>query len=162
MKNDIFAKLLASDQFKEEFLVAEAQARLSQLLDDKGVCRAELARRLNVTRARVTQIFSDEAKNLTFRLLIRSYLALGEEPVIVPRSEYDALKAKRSETQANEKSSTPQDAVDGMAEAVIAKLLRATIGERQVESERLKRNDDAKEWASAGSNVIALRERAYG
>ncbi len=161
MTKNVFDKLLSSDQFREELFVAQTQARLAQILEEKGVCRAELARRLDVTRARVTQIFSDDAKNLTLRLLVRSYLALGEEPLVIPRSEYEALKAKKP-TGVSAGSPHTQEAVDGLTEAVIANLLRATIGERAIDGERPKRSEDAKAWAALGTNVVPLRRRAHG
>ena len=57
-----FQKVFESEEFREEFFVAKAQAELAALLDERGISRAELARKLNVSRARVTQIFSDEAR----------------------------------------------------------------------------------------------------
>lgn len=65
--------------FAEESAVVEVQSLLHQLMEDKGWSRADLARAMDVSRARVTQIFSDECKNLTVRLLARAMTALGEE-----------------------------------------------------------------------------------
>jgi transcriptional regulator with XRE-family HTH domain len=65
--------------FAEEAAVVEVQSLLHQLMEDKGWSRADLARAMNVSRARVTQIFSDECKNLTVRLMARAMTALGEE-----------------------------------------------------------------------------------
>ena len=161
MVNNVFGDIIHSDIFREEFFVAEVQARLSEMMESKGVSRAELARRLDVSRARVTQIFSDEYKNFTVRLLVRSFLALGEEPMLVCRSEFASLQEGRASATTAPPTSEPPTA-DGIAEAVIASLLRASIGERPMDSERAKRVSDARDWASAGSNVIPLRERAYG
>lgn len=161
MSNNIFGHLLASDEFKEESFVAETQAQLSRLLDDKGVSRAELARRLNVSRARITQIFSDEAQNLTLRLLVRSYLALGEEPVVLSRSEYEQLQcaAENVAVQKVESGSS----VDGIAEALIAKLLQANIGEGLEVADRFSKvSAKTEDWVSAGSNVVPLRRAANG
>lgn len=90
--NDVFQNLLDGPEFAEEYFVAEVQTQLSELMDRVGVTRAELARKLGVSRARVTQIFSDDAKNLTLRLLFRTYAALGEEPLVVQRSVYESMK----------------------------------------------------------------------
>ncbi|QUM73041.1 helix-turn-helix domain-containing protein [Sphingopyxis granuli] len=73
--------------FAEEAAVVEVQSLLHKIMEDKGWSRSDLARAMNVTRARVTQIFSDECKNLTVRLLARAMTALGEELVISARSE---------------------------------------------------------------------------
>lgn len=68
--------------FAEEDFVVELQTLLHQMMEEKGVTRADLARAMGVTRARVTQIFSDACTNFTVRLLARAYLALGETPEI--------------------------------------------------------------------------------
>ena len=66
--------------FAEEDFVVESQIFLHQLMEEKGFSRADLARAMGVTRARVSQIFSDECKNFTVRLLARAVHALGEMP----------------------------------------------------------------------------------
>lgn len=68
--------------FAEEALVVNAQGLLQELLDEKGLSRADLARAMGVSRARVTQLFSDECKNFTLRLWARALFALGEEAVV--------------------------------------------------------------------------------
>lgn len=66
--------------FAEEAFVVEVQGVLHQIMLKKGISRAHLARAMNVSRARVTQIFSDECKNFTVRLLARAMHAMGEVP----------------------------------------------------------------------------------
>jgi transcriptional regulator with XRE-family HTH domain len=66
--------------FAEEAFVVEVQGLLHQIMEEKGFTRADLARALNVSRPRITQIFSDECKNLTVRLLARAMHAMGESP----------------------------------------------------------------------------------
>jgi transcriptional regulator with XRE-family HTH domain len=68
--------------FAEEDFVVELQTSLHRMMEEKGMTRADLARAMGVTRARVTQIFSDECTNFTVRLLARAYHALGETPEI--------------------------------------------------------------------------------
>lgn len=77
--------------FAEEDFVVEAQTFLHSLMEEKGVSRSELARAMGVSRARVSQIFSDECKNFTVRLLARATHALGEAPIVTRRSS-DASK----------------------------------------------------------------------
>lgn len=64
----------------EEGFVVEVQSYLQELMNNAGISRSELARRMGVSRARVTQIFSDECTNLTIRLLAKAAHAMGEEP----------------------------------------------------------------------------------
>lgn len=159
---DVFKDIMSSEEFREESFVAEVQAQLSRMLDDKGVSRAELARRLDVSRARVSQIFSDEAQNFTLRLLVRSFLAVGEEPVLVTRSEYEALKGLRA-AHRETAGGVGREAADGIAEALIAHLLQANLTESRGDAERpAKRSSGAKDWASAASNVIPFRVTANG
>ena len=65
--------------FAEEAAVVDVQLLLQELMEHKGWTRADMARAMNVSRARVTQIFSDECTNLTIRVLARAFIALGEE-----------------------------------------------------------------------------------
>ena len=62
----------------EEAFVVDAQALLHELMETKGVSRSQLAAAMNVSRARITQILSDECKNFTVRLFARAMFALGE------------------------------------------------------------------------------------
>lgn len=66
--------------FAEEAFIVDAQLFLYELMESKGMSRAELARAMGVSRARITQIFSDECKNFTMRLFARAVHALGESP----------------------------------------------------------------------------------
>ena len=66
--------------FAEEAFVVDVQILLNQIMKEKGFSRADLARAMNVSRARITQIFSDDCKNFTVRLLARAMHAMGEAP----------------------------------------------------------------------------------
>jgi transcriptional regulator with XRE-family HTH domain len=65
--------------YAEEAMIVEAQTAINTLMEDQQVSRAELARRLGVSDAWVTQMFSDAAKNLTPRTLGRVFRALGQD-----------------------------------------------------------------------------------
>ena len=65
--------------YAEEKLILAVQAEMENLLQRNSVSRAELARRLDVSEARVSQIFSSEPKNLTLRIIARVFHVLGEE-----------------------------------------------------------------------------------
>lgn len=68
--------------FAEEEAVVSVQSFLHELMEEKGLSRADLARAMGVSRARVTQLFSDECTNLTLRVLARAMFALNEELVV--------------------------------------------------------------------------------
>lgn len=64
--------------YAEEAFVVDAQAFLQEMMEEKGISRAQLASAMGVSRARVSQLFSSECKNFTIRLLARAFFALGE------------------------------------------------------------------------------------
>ncbi|PXA98493.1 hypothetical protein DMC47_08315 [Nostoc sp. 3335mG] len=64
--------------FAEEAFVVDVQSFLHHMMEEKGFSRADLAKAMGVSRARITQIFSDESKNFTVRLLARAAHAMGE------------------------------------------------------------------------------------
>jgi transcriptional regulator with XRE-family HTH domain len=79
--------------FAEEGFVVDAQIFLNELMLEKHISRADLAKAMGVSRARITQIFSDDCKNFTVRLLARAIHALGEEAYITHRRAFDALRS---------------------------------------------------------------------
>lgn len=160
--SNIFQQILKTDEFREEYFVAEAQAHLSSLMDEKGITRAELARKLGVSRARVTQIFSDEAKNLTLRLLARSFLALGEEPLLFTKREYDALQNSVHCAVKKMPASKPPEAQAVLTASLIAELLRANSVEGLEHERSSRRGDTTREWAQHSPNVVPLRRAANG
>jgi len=81
----------------EGFMV-DVQVYLNEIMDAKKISRAELARRMGVSRARVSQMFSDDS-NLTVRQLARAAYHLGEEPRVesdTTRTLRDARKVDRN------------------------------------------------------------------
>ena len=85
--------------FAEEDFVVEAQIFLHQIMEKKGLTRADLARAMGVSRARVTQIFSDDCKNFTVRLLARAAHALGEVPELSCKVSDRDIRAESWATQ---------------------------------------------------------------
>ena len=80
--------------FAEEAFVVDVQILLNQIMAQKGFSRADLARAMNVSRPRITQIFSDDCKNFTVRLLARAMYAMGESPSLTCELELAALRLK--------------------------------------------------------------------
>ncbi len=64
--------------YAEEALVVDLQSLLHTVMVEKGMTRAQLARAMDISKARVTQLFSDDCSNFTVRLLARALHALGE------------------------------------------------------------------------------------
>lgn len=76
--DDKLKSLRDSSEFAEERLVASVQSLLEEILHEKGLNKTDLANKMGVSKARVSQIFSDN-QNFTLRLLANAFHALGEE-----------------------------------------------------------------------------------
>lgn len=57
--------------------IVSTQIKVLALMKDEGVSRADLARRLRVSRSRVTQLFGDRP-NLTAETIARLFFVLGD------------------------------------------------------------------------------------
>lgn len=75
------AHAIAQDEMisAEEALIVDVQVAIHTLMLDLGLSRADLARELGVSQARVSQMFSDDAKNLTLRTIAKIFRVLGQE-----------------------------------------------------------------------------------
>lgn len=67
-----------SVEFQEELALLKAQELISELMIKKGVNQAELAKRLNQSRAHVSELLSG-SRNLTLKTMGRIFFYLGEE-----------------------------------------------------------------------------------
>ncbi|MDO6591827.1 MULTISPECIES: helix-turn-helix domain-containing protein [Rhodobacterales] len=81
--------------FAIEELVFSVQISLQRAMNRNGVSSKELAERLGMTPARVSQIFSSKGSNLTIKTIAKVINALGEEFEFSP-------KVKKRSTQATE------------------------------------------------------------
>lgn len=77
MKNNEYEMILA-----EERAIAHVQAMAIRLLEEKKIRKAQLARDLNVSEARISQIFRGDPSNLTIKTAAQLFFAMGEELVI--------------------------------------------------------------------------------
>jgi DNA-binding Xre family transcriptional regulator len=79
------------DRLAQERFLLLTQTKLQELLRCKKVKYKDLSKRLGVSEARISQLFSDDAANLTIRTIARIYHHLDEAPVILSRKEYERL-----------------------------------------------------------------------
>jgi transcriptional regulator with XRE-family HTH domain len=86
---------IPSDEFlfAEDALISNAQFVVHNLMANRGMTRADLARKLGVSDARVSQMFSDSAPNLTLKTLAHIFCVLGEECRITSDG-WEAILAK--------------------------------------------------------------------
>jgi transcriptional regulator with XRE-family HTH domain len=76
MYNHQYAMVLA-----EERAIASVQAMAIRLLDEKKLKRSELAKSLEVSEARISQIFAGDPANLSIKKAAQLFFAMGEELV---------------------------------------------------------------------------------
>ncbi|MEH3036190.1 MAG: XRE family transcriptional regulator [Sphingomonas adhaesiva] len=79
------------ERLAEERLLYMAQTTIQRQLNRQGLKYRDLARKLEVSEARVSQLLGDDALNLTIRTLARVFHRLGEEVVLMPRRELDEM-----------------------------------------------------------------------
>ena len=77
----------------QEAFIVRSQILIYDLLSDRGMTHADLATRLGVSEARVSQMFGDAAKNLTMRTIAKIMHVLGETAVLTTRSAENAALA---------------------------------------------------------------------
>ncbi|PWE26804.1 hypothetical protein C4N9_20425 [Pararhodobacter marinus] len=73
--------------FSIEALVFSTQVALQRAMNRKGVSNKELAEKLGMTPARVSQIFSSNGPNLTLKTIARIAHALGEDFELVRKKD---------------------------------------------------------------------------
>lgn len=82
-------QLDCEDRLFEEAFLLLAQTQMQRLLNEKQLRYRDLSNRMGVSVARISQMFGDEAANLTIRTVARIFHHLGEEPVIMSRREFE-------------------------------------------------------------------------
>lgn len=190
--HDKLKSLRDSAEFAEEKLVASAQSLLQEILNEKGLTKSDLAERMGVSRARVSQIFSDN-QNFTFRLMASAFHALGEELSLGragPKLEFKSMDGSsgcdlsfadvtreishgfewldRQIEIGGQSLQNPGLSKDDVAE-VVRDALQAALGrsDESISSKSAKERGHeritSQDWVHSGSNVIPLvRKRAAG
>lgn len=82
------------DRLAQERLLFMAQVEMQRLLNEKGLKYKDLSKRLGVSEARVSQIFGDDAGNLTIRTIARVFHQLGEKPLLMSKVLYERRLAE--------------------------------------------------------------------
>ena len=86
------AETYAVEPAEAEFVLA-VQCQIQKLMHAKGMRARELSKRLRVTEARVSQMFGEQAKNLTLKTIARIFYHLGEKPHITTSEEVESALA---------------------------------------------------------------------
>jgi DNA-binding Xre family transcriptional regulator len=107
---------------EEEFLV-DVQFAIQKLLNQSGMSHSDLAKKLGVSDARVSQMFGDEAANLTLRTVARIFCVLGDKCHITSDLlENSSLEATISDALAHRGSKLKER----ISADVVMKALRAS------------------------------------
>lgn len=104
------ADTVAVEIAEAEFIVA-VQSEIQRVMNGKGLRARDLSKRLNVSEARISQMFGDQAKNLTIRTIAKLFYHLGESPVITTQCQLERMVAL---TCGDESSSDQQWTVSGL------------------------------------------------
>ena len=67
---DTFQDAMQSDEFWTDYAILEFTTKLSQTIKQKGISKAELARRMETSQAYITKLFRGEA-NLTIASMVK-------------------------------------------------------------------------------------------
>ena len=83
--NDLVSDETSQVEYKHELAISAFTNDVSRVMDKKGVTQSELARRLGVSRARVSQLMQHKSSP-TLRTMVEVANALGCEvsPVVAP------------------------------------------------------------------------------
>jgi DNA-binding Xre family transcriptional regulator len=82
----------------EERFLLQTQSAIQKLLNDKDIKYRDLANRLKVSEARISQMFGDEASNLTLRTIAKIFYHLNEMPLVHSQREFDRAIAEAKGT----------------------------------------------------------------
>jgi predicted XRE-type DNA-binding protein len=83
---DLVADESSQAEYRHEIAISAFTNDVARLMYEQGVSQSELARRLGVSRARVSQLLQHKSSP-TLRTMVEVAAALGYEvnPVVVPR-----------------------------------------------------------------------------
>lgn len=82
------------ERLAEERLLLAAQTAMQKALNERGLRYRDLAKLMVVSEARVSQIFGDDAGNLTIRTIAKVFHHLEEVPLLITRTDFDRQLAQ--------------------------------------------------------------------
>lgn len=138
-----------------DFILA-VQSEIQKLLNSKGLRARDLAKRLDVTEARVSQMFGDQAKNLTLRTIARIFHHLGETAFITTYEEYArTVAAARGDDVPQEQRWTVNGIVDDLQVAP-----NIAVGHATASFDLAPASAGLNQWARA-EEAEAFKSRRY-
>ncbi len=98
---------ISPEIFTEEDFLVEVETAINRIMSKKNIKQTELANKLEISKARVSQLLSEnESKNMTLRTVAKIFAALGEKVEITSEAirELNALVDKKAEQKAELRS----------------------------------------------------------
>lgn len=141
---DTDSEVVAIEEAEADFILA-VQSAIQKLLTNKGLRARDLSKRLQVTEARISQMFGDQAKNLTLRTIARVFYHLDETPLICTIREFeDAIGENEGKSNVEYQQWTVNGIVDDLQVAP-----NIVVGEPAVNLESVVSGDFLNRWARA-------------
>lgn len=141
---DSDSETLAIEEAEADFILA-VQTEIQKLLNTKGLRARDLSKRLQVTEARISQMFGDQAKNLTLRTIARVFYHLDETPLICTLREFKHATGENEVDFASERQRwTVNGIVDDLQVAP-----NIAVGEPAANMEAVVSGDFLNRWARA-------------
>ena len=130
------AQLGREDVLFEEAFLLQVQCFIQELLNEKRLKYRDLSKRLGVSEARVSQMFGEDASNLTIRTIARIFYQLGERPVLLSERECGKLDAAGDGYTAGDDWTMVATDIDrfAVARAQVIDMSKATAEPRAVPS----------------------------
>lgn len=87
------------EEYAVENLILSIQIAIQKVMNEKGVSRKELAERLNLSEARISQMLSSNGVNLTLKSVGKIANALEEEFEFVSKDDLKKIRSKPTALQ---------------------------------------------------------------
>lgn len=87
-------------ELAEAAFILSVQSEIQRMMNEKGMRARDLAKRLAVSEARISQMFGDQAKNLTLRTIAKIFFQLAERPMITTNRYIEQLIVGAQEGEA--------------------------------------------------------------
>jgi DNA-binding Xre family transcriptional regulator len=139
---------------EERFLLI-VQVEMQRILNGKGLKYKDLSRRLGVSEARVSQMFGDDANNLTIRTIAKIFHQLDERPVLISKKELERRLAEARGASDPAPTWTFSGSIDELNLSPCTQYV-ANAGQPRELSRRVTGSD----WASAEKAVEARSTHA--
>lgn len=138
------------ERLAEERFLLMAQTEMQRLLNDKELRYRDLSKRLGVSEARVSQMFGDDAANLTLRTIARVFHKLDQRPLLICADEFERRLA-----QARGASAGPAPAwtFSGAADDLSVGACTEVVPKSEVPRNFARSVSSSKEWANAEAAV---------